>query len=161
MRQIPGYEGLYSVTTDGRVWSEARVYINGKVNSGKYLKPDVLATGRLQVTLYSRGKPTRYLVHRLVAMAYLPNPKSLPVVRHLDDNPLNNTPVNLAWGTYQDNTNDSVSNGTHYEARKTQCSKSHTYTEEGTYITPDGKRVCRECGKLRAREYRRNKKLQR
>ena len=50
-------------------------------------------------------------VHRLVATAFIPNPEFLPVVMHIDDNPYNNKAENLKWGTYRDNTHDSIRKG--------------------------------------------------
>lgn len=51
----------------------------------------------------------KLLVHRIVAEAFIPDPRHLPIVRHLDDNPDNNEVSNLAWGTYSDNMQDCVS----------------------------------------------------
>lgn len=43
-------------------------------------------------------------------MAYIPNPNNYPIVRHLNDNPLDNRLANLAWGTQKDNVKDSIKN---------------------------------------------------
>lgn len=54
------------------------------------------------------------MVHRLMAMAFLPKPKrNQTVVMHLDDNRVNNKPENLKWATTQDNVDDSVSKERH------------------------------------------------
>lgn len=58
-----------------------------------------------------RIKHKQYYLHRLVALAYIPNPNNLPVVCHIDDNPLNNKVSNLKWGTHKDNTQDAIRNG--------------------------------------------------
>ena len=59
------------------------------------------------------GKPRTRLVHRLVALAFLPPaPPRKPLVRHLDGNPSNNDVGNLAWGDHADNYADSVRHGT-------------------------------------------------
>lgn len=50
-------------------------------------------------------------IHRLVAQAFIPNPENLPIVMHLDDNTKNNRVDNLRWGTYRDNTHDSIQKG--------------------------------------------------
>lgn len=52
-----------------------------------------------------------YYVHRLVAEAFIPNPKNFKVVRHKDDNPRHNHYTNLEWGTHHDNTMDAIKNG--------------------------------------------------
>lgn len=46
---------------------------------------------------------TKWLVHRLVALVYIPNPEELPYVCHKDNVPTNNTVSNLYWGTQKDN----------------------------------------------------------
>lgn len=56
------------------------------------------------------GTRRKFLVHRLVAMTFIPNPEHHPIVRHLDDCPENNEVGNLAWGTCKDNTADCMRN---------------------------------------------------
>ena len=51
------------------------------------------------------GRKAIMSVHRLVAMAFIPNPDNLPVVNHRDENPRNNHVDNLEWCTIQYNTN--------------------------------------------------------
>ena len=90
LRDIPGFEGRYAATEDGRIWSHLR---------NKFLKscgdPD-----DYQI-VYLRGKPQKgnYYVHRLVAMAWLPNPDNLPQVNHKDEHKDNNSADNLEWCT--------------------------------------------------------------
>lgn len=50
-------------------------------------------------------------LNRLVAILYIPNPHNLPVVMHLDNNPLNNRVSNLKWGTYKENTQQMMREG--------------------------------------------------
>lgn len=70
----------------------------------------------------ARGRPTLILcagngvrktarVHRLVAEAFCPNPRGYWLVRHLDDDPLNNRASNLVWGTPKENAADRTRNG--------------------------------------------------
>lgn len=95
MKDIKGYEGLYAVTSCGRIWS----YRKNKFLTYCYssAKPDARY---FRVYLYKQGKPTPYQVHRLVAEAYIPNPNNLPVVNHKDENKFNNCVNNLEWCTY-------------------------------------------------------------
>lgn len=82
------------------------VYEDGRVqnrNTGRFLKPEVTKNGYRRVTLCSKGKTTRYLLHRLVAMRFLPNPDSLACVNHLDGDKANNKVSNLEWTTYSAN----------------------------------------------------------
>ena len=60
--------------------------------------------GYLCVTLHIDKKPKNFLVHRLIAMAYIPNPENLPFVNHIDCDRLNNKIDNLEWCTNMYNT---------------------------------------------------------
>ena len=104
MRDIKNYEGLYAVTEDGRVWS---------YRNEKYLTP-LKSRGYFRVQLSKEGKRPAYLIHRLVAEAYLPNPDNLPQVNHKDENKANNSVSNLEWCTAAYNN----SYGTHLEQLK-------------------------------------------
>lgn len=98
MKDIPGYEGIYAVTSCGRVWSYRR---------GRFLVPRITSGGHEEVELCS-GTTCLVYVHRLVAMAYIPNPDNLPVVNHKDENPRNNCVNNLEWCTQKYNVNYSL-----------------------------------------------------
>ena len=88
MRDIPGYESLYAVTSCGKVWSYRRK---------KFLKPSDNGLGYLQVKLSKDGKTKTYKVHRLVAEAFISNPLNLPQINHKDENRANNALLNLEW----------------------------------------------------------------
>lgn len=76
------------------------VFRKGKT---KPLKPDTNKKGYQRVTLSHKGKTEKFLVHRLVAECYLPNPNNLPFVNHKDSNPTNNSVDNLEWCTQSEN----------------------------------------------------------
>lgn len=96
IKEILGYEGLYAVDKHGNVYSLVH---NSSRRKGK-LKPYVNTGGYLRVNLYDRnGKVKKHYVHRLVAQTFLPNPKNLPHVNHIDANKNNNTVDNLEWCT--------------------------------------------------------------
>ena len=95
-RDIEGHEGNYQISNYGRVKS-----FKGK-------KPRILSTckdskGYPKATFTEDGKPKTYLIHVLVARAFIPNPDNLPVVHHKDGNPKNNRVDNLMWVTYKQN----------------------------------------------------------
>lgn len=96
MRDIAGYEGLYAVTSCGKVWS---------YHSNKFLKPRINKGGYLQVNLSINGKAKNYYIHRLVAEAYIPNPNELPQINHRDECKEHNWLNNLEWcdGKYNSN----------------------------------------------------------
>lgn len=92
-KDIVGYEGLYEVSNLGNIRS---------VNWGKrgysknlYLKPH--NKGYLQVELFKNGNRKMFMVHRLVAQAFLENNDNLPLVNHKDENKENNRADNLEW----------------------------------------------------------------
>ena len=60
--------------------------------------------GYLTVSLSAGEEKKHYLVHRLVAIAFIPNPNNLPVVDHVDNDRKNNNVENLRWCTYAENT---------------------------------------------------------
>jgi hypothetical protein len=101
---IAGWEGLYEVSTHGRVRSLDRPGRRGRILKpfGKYLA----------VTLNADGFQLDRSVHRIVAETFIPNPDDLPLVRHLDDDRSNNNVFNLEWGTQADNMADARRNGT-------------------------------------------------
>jgi hypothetical protein len=114
-KPIAGFPG-YRVTSDGRIQSAHR---RGTKAYGEWrdLRPGPNAKGYLGLTICSDGRRWSTRVHRLVAEAFVPNPKALPCVRHLDGNNTNNAASNLAWGTYADNERDKLGHGT-WDARR-------------------------------------------
>lgn len=103
-KDISGFEGMYQVSSVGRVRSLSR-YINRKdgykqFHKGKILKATLSTNGYYMIHL---GRDSIYTVHRLVAEAFIPNPDNLPCVNHKDENKLNNTVDNLEWITSRDN----------------------------------------------------------
>lgn len=94
---IAGYEGLYEVTTDGEIIRHTS--LGTKVYTGRQHK-----SGYLQIALSREGKARTYLVHRLVAEAFIDNTENLPVVDHIDEDKTNNTVSNLRWCTLRQNT---------------------------------------------------------
>lgn len=94
-RPVVGYEGWYEVSNIGRVRRcGGRVLTNLQGSRGYEL-----------VNLSVRGKTRLWLVHRLVAMAFVPNPCGFDVVNHLDENKTNNRANNLEWTTLAENFN--------------------------------------------------------
>lgn len=138
---VPGYEGRYTVSDHGEVYSTV---------SDRYLKPHESGkSGHLAVSLYDgHNKRWHVCVSRLVALAFVPGDQSLDAC-HLDGNPKNNHVSNIYWGTESQNTLDSVGHGTHNMARKTHCPSNHPYDEANTGIITNAngyrERYCREC----------------
>lgn len=94
-KDIPNYEGYYQVSNLGKVMS-LRSYGG---NSRRIMKPCGNGTGYLKVMLCKNSQQKQYLVHRLVAMAFIPNPNNYDFVNHKDENKMNNCVDNLEWCT--------------------------------------------------------------
>lgn len=87
-KDIPGYEGLYVVSNNGRVMN---------VRSGRVLRGIVSNLGYIKVGLSKSGKVKMVSVHRLVADAFIKNPDNLREVNHKDEDKTNNIVDNLEW----------------------------------------------------------------
>lgn len=87
---IIGYEGLYTISEDGTVTS---------LKSGRMLTHGG-GDGYRSVTL---GRKNRTYMHRLLATAFIPNPKNLPCVNHINGIKNDNRLCNLEWISYSDN----------------------------------------------------------
>lgn len=107
-KDIDGYKGFYQVSNKGRVRSVDRT-IKWRHNSFQYRKGRILAptidtAGYYVVGLHKESVGKIYIVHRLVAEAFIPNPDNFPIINHKDENKLNNVVENLEWCTYSYNT---------------------------------------------------------
>lgn len=94
-KPIEGYDGLYEVSD------------TGLVRSLWYGKKRILSPrkrrGYLYVDFYRDGKAKHMYVHRLVANAFIPNPRGLATVNHKDEDKTNNDVANLEWLTQAEN----------------------------------------------------------
>ena len=117
-KPIMGYEGLYEVSSLGRVRSLDRIDSNNHPLKGVILKPYISNSGYLLVGLYKQQKRNRKLLHRLVAEAFIPNPDNKPEIDHIntikidntvflnEDGSINYEKTNLRWTTRKENINN-------------------------------------------------------
>ena len=119
---IKGFENQYQASNLGRIKS-FKVNKKGTIMTGSVLKD-----GRIRVNL--NGK--KYLVHRLVLMAFCPELETEEncLVLHKDGDPTNNTLENLKWGSYKENANDELM----HQRCKTQREKSKQYRQEQQFL---------------------------
>lgn len=107
-KNIEGYEGLYQVSNLGNVKSLERINKNNRKVKEKILKPLKLNTKYLSIVLCKNGKNNRFLVHRLVAQAFIPNPENKPCIDHINTDRTDNRVENLRWVTYKENSNNPI-----------------------------------------------------
>lgn len=126
-RDIPNYEGLYTVSNMGRVKS-----LNyNRTKQEKILKQGKMKNGYLYVKLCKDKKMKTFLVHRLVANAFIPNPNGYRCVNHKDEDKTNNCVDNLEWCTQKYNVN--YKNAIQRRVEK-QSKQVYQYSLDGTLI---------------------------
>ncbi|TFV23365.1 hypothetical protein E4T75_10110 [Staphylococcus saprophyticus] len=93
-KDIEGYEGLYMVSSHGRVWGcKRKIIMKQRCNRDGYLK----------IGLRKNGGQKTFLSHRLVSLAFLPHVEGKKYVNHVDENKTNNRLNNLEWCTAREN----------------------------------------------------------
>lgn len=107
-KPVVGYEGLYEVSNYGRIRSIDRtVFQQGRIQrySGCIMSPFVNNHGYYSIRLSKNNRKSTFSVHRLVAIAFIPNPHNYPVINHKDETHTNNCVSNLEWCTQKYNVN--------------------------------------------------------
>jgi DNA-directed RNA polymerase specialized sigma24 family protein len=125
-KEISSYDGYYIVSNLGRVMSTNKTVNawNGlKLRKGKVLKQGLKRNGYLCVSLSTKNIKKTFLVHRLVASAFLENPENKADVNHKDGNKLNNVLSNLEWSTKFENHSHAKVNGLKAKGEKNAASK--------------------------------------
>jgi hypothetical protein len=118
-RDVPGYEGRYMVSESGVVVGMLRI--------GKFTKPGKSAESDTPVRIMTQTKSRcGYMrvslvgfdgrdwspgVHKVVALAFIPNPDRKRTVNHKDGDKTNNHVSNLEWMTYSENSFHAIATG--------------------------------------------------
>ncbi len=118
---VKGFESCYEISDHGRIWSKPRTVRLGdgiREIGGRYLIASPAAvTGYMQIGLCREGTYTRLSLHRLVALHFIPNPKTLPQINHKDGVKSNNRADNLEWCDGFHNHQHAVATGLQKAAR--------------------------------------------
>lgn len=122
-RDVVGYEGLYQVSNFGRVKSFQR-------KKEYFLTVDTVNHAYAKVLLSKNGISKTLLVHRLVAVAFIPNPDNKPQVNHKNGNKYDNRVENLEWATCSENTKHAFKNGLAKVLRGTDNGAAKLTTEQ-------------------------------
>lgn len=150
LRDVPGYEGLYSVTRDGRVWAYPRKWVTGGnirlKHDGIWLRPWAGGRGYPVLSL-NNGKKRQWLLHRLVAITWIPNPLGLPQINHLNGVKADVRSENLEWCTAAGNSQHAHRTGlvnldtdTFRASVRRNAFKAHAATRKLTYEQADDAR---------------------
>ena len=148
-KSVLGYEGLYVVSNLGRICSlwDGR----HQIHRTKVLKPGKNNGGYLFVNLWKNGEKKMFLVHRLVAIAFIPNPEGKPEVNHLTEDKTKNSVDSIEWVTHKENINYGTGKERSARAQMNDKKKSKPviqYTIDGEFIKefPSSKEAERQTG---------------
>lgn len=149
-KPVKGYH--YEVSNTGQIRN---------IRTGRILKQEINRYGYCQVCLCKNGIPKKFRVHRLVALAFIPNPNGLPEVNHKDECKTNNRIDNLEWCTREYNNNYGTRNERAAKALSKARSKAvEQFDDNGNVLATypsakeierilgfDNSNICRACQK--------------
>ena len=141
-KDVIGYENQYQISNLGNFRSCDRYVKTGRNGSGiRFIKGRILTpckckNGYLECSLNYKQERRVYLLHRLVAIHFIPNPENLPEVNHKDENIENNCVDNLEWCTSKYNANYGSRNQRVGDTKlqKGLCVSVDQYTRDGVFI---------------------------
>ena len=149
-KPVVGYEGLYEVSSFGRVRSLDRYDGRGWWIKGRILKLSMNKKGYLTVGLSKNNQRKTFIVHRLVALHFIPNIENKPEIDHIntiktdntvflnEDGSINYEKTNLRWVTPKENSNNPLSLVNNSESKKGIKNYRHQpvlqYDKDGNFI---------------------------
>ena len=128
-KAIPGYEGIYEASTDGRIRTAEGKTTSSRRFSHRVWKQRIMkqkccinSKGRkdLRVELWKEGNHKTWLVARLIAFTWCSGYQTGMTVNHINGNPLDNHANNLEWVFLKDNIQHGFENGLYHTQK--QCS---------------------------------------
>ena len=146
-KDIKGYENLYQISNMGRVKSLERIIIRCD-NKTQTIKEKILKTrignnGYYTIILSKKGEIKKIDIHRLIAIAFIPNPDNKPCIDHINGDRTDNRIENLRWVTQKENINNpiSISKMKNNHHLKNTFGAEHPLSKPILQFTLDGKLV--------------------
>lgn len=102
-KDIPGYEGLYQVSSTGKVRSFYKLFFGGLQCEPRPVSIFKNKSGYARVTLRKNRKLRQFSIHRLVGIAFIPNPENKAQINHINGIKDDNRLENLEWCTQSEN----------------------------------------------------------
>jgi hypothetical protein len=136
---VPGFEGLYKISNKGEILSAER---NG--TKGGLLKTSLDRYGYVKAVLNKNNKQHHFTVHRLVALAFIPNELNKPQVNHINGNRVDNDLSNLEWSTAKENVHHSFQFGKQTTVMRS-VEATHIRTKE-TSVFPSQREAAKKLG---------------
>lgn len=131
-KEIPSWEGYYAASNLGRILSLGR-YVNGRYSLA-WKKPKIMKQTKMKQTGYlvvnlsrNNNRGQLHLIHRLVAITFIPNPHNYTCIDHIDTNRNNNKVDNLRWCTYNGNMRNNKTLNHLHSMPKTRRMSGYSY----------------------------------
>lgn len=147
LKDINNYGGLYKINEFGDVYSfhSSNRWGNKKRKMKNWSNKD----GYVLVTLSAKGKQKNYLLHRLLAQAFIPNPHNKPHIDHINSKPSDNRLSNLRWCTNSENLQYASNSGLLRTPRGENCARSKlTENQAREILLLKGKMLEREVAEI-------------
>lgn len=110
--EIKGYEDRYSITDSFEIIAHSKKRKDGYIFKEKIMRQRIGGSGYPMVSLIdSKGKKKSFLIHRLIAQSFIPNPDKKRCVNHINGIKTDNRIENLEWVTSKENNIHALSNG--------------------------------------------------
>lgn len=129
-KDIENYEGKYQVSSLGRV--KSLDYL--RTGEERILRQYKQKGGYLFVILCKNNKVKKFLVHRLVALAFIDNPDCKEEIDHINTISDDNRACNLRWTTHKENSNNVLTIAKRYGANSCNARKVLQFTKEGVFV---------------------------
>jgi hypothetical protein len=115
-KDVPGYEGFFNISNLGRIETVSRKVKNNnykgvRISKKRILQPFLMKNNYYAIKLCVNGVNKKFYLHRLIAQAFIPNPKNKREINHIDGNKQNNNILNLEWVDRKENITHALMTG--------------------------------------------------